>query len=227
MSKQSVFGQGRQGTQHAAKGDIATGFKTSRGTVEKAEGRQDTVDRPSARRSHFRRGIFDGPRGLIGGSGWQWNGCWLPWLEGAEPDQSPLLDRLAERVELEAQFLGDFAWAPTSPEQLLCLGCDLWCHHRRPTGRTRRVERPHAPGAVPVDTANDADLRDAEGPHNVHRAASALEDQLSGKHPESAAVTLGVLEHRLGAAEVDPLAIVAHHADQIADPRGTIGDERQ
>ena len=41
-----------------------------------------------------------------------------------------------------------------------------------------------------------------------------------------AAVVLGVLKHRLNAAEVDPLAIFAHDADRIADPRGTVGDER-
>jgi hypothetical protein len=50
---------------------------------------------------------------------------------------------------------------------------------------------------------------------------------LSRKHLESAAVVLCVPEHRLHAAEVNPLAKFAHHADRIADPRGTVGDERQ
>jgi hypothetical protein len=50
---------------------------------------------------------------------------------------------------------------------------------------------------------------------------------LSGKHPERTAIILDVLEHRLDAAEVDPLAILVHNADRIADPRGTVGDERQ
>ena len=138
-----------------------------------------------------------------------------------------MLNRLAERVELEAQFLGDFPWAPTSPQQLLCLGRDLRRDHRGSAWCARRVECCHASGAVPVDTANDAVLRDAEGPHDVRLAASPLADQLSGKHLESAAVTLGVLEYRLDAAEVDPLAIFAYNADRIADPRGTVGDERQ
>jgi len=40
-------------------------------------------------------------------------------------------------------------------------------------------------------------------------------------------VTLGVLKHRLDAAEIDLLAIVAYHADGIADPRGTVSDKRQ
>jgi hypothetical protein len=58
-------------------------------------------------------------------------------------------------------------------------------------------------------------------------AARPLADQLSGKHPESAMVILGVLEYRLDAAEVDPFTIFAYNADRIADPRGTVGDERQ
>jgi hypothetical protein len=49
---------------------------------------------------------------------------------------------------------------------------------------------------------------------------------LRSKHLESAAVTLGMLEYRLNAAKVDPLAIFAYNADRIADPRGTVGDER-
>ena len=40
-------------------------------------------------------------------------------------------------------------------------------------------------------------------------------------------VILGVLEYRLDTAEVDPYTIFAYYADRIADPRGTVGDERQ
>ena len=161
--------------------------------------------------------------GVVSGAGSPgWAG-----LGEAGLDQSSLLNRLAERVELEAQFFGDFPGAPTSPQQLLCLGCDLRRDHRGAASCTRRAERSHAPGAVLVDTANDAVLRDAEGSHDVLQAASPMADQLGSKHPESAAVTLGVLEHRLHAAEVDPLAMFAHDADRIADPRGTVGDERQ
>ena len=36
-------------------------------------------------------------------------GCWLPWLEWSGLGQSSLLNRLAKRVELEAQLLGDFS----------------------------------------------------------------------------------------------------------------------
>jgi hypothetical protein len=34
------------------------------------------------------------------------------------------------------------------------------------------------------------------------------------------------LKHRLNTAEVSPLAIVADDADDVADPCGTVGDER-
>ena len=140
--------------------------------------------------------------------------------------QSSLLDRLAERVELEVQVLGDFSSAPTNSQQLLCLGRDLRRHHRGTACRTRRVERFHAPSTILVDAANDAVLRDAEGPQDIDLAARILADQLGGEHPKRAAVVLGVLKHRLSAAEVCPLAIFAHDADQVADARGPVGDER-
>ena len=231
VSKQSVLRQGRQSTQHAAKGDIATGLKTGRGTVEKADGGQNTFVGPGASGAHFGRGIKGGPRGFVGGVRWLCNqsffGCRFPWLGGTRPDQSSVLNRLSERVELEAQFLGDFQWAQTSSQQPLCLGRDLRRDHRGPAWCARRVERSHASGAVSIDTANDAVFRDSEGPHDVRLATSTLADQLRGKHLETAVVTFGVVEYRLDAAEVDPLAILAYHADRIADPRGTVGDERQ
>ena len=117
----------------------------------------------------------------------------LPARGGTGLGQSSLLNRLAERVELEAQVLGDFSSAPAGRQQLLCSGRDLRRHHRGTASRTRRVERLHAAGAILVDAPNDAVLRDAEGPHDVHLAAGALADQLGGKHPEGAVVTLGVI----------------------------------
>ena len=137
------------------------------------------------------------------------------------------MNDLAERIELESKFSGDFSWAQTSPQQLLCLGRNIRRDHRGTTRCARRVERGHTSGAVPIDAPNNAILRDAEGSHDVHQATSPLADQLSGKHLESAAVILDVLEHRLNAAEVDPLAIFVWNTDRIADARGTVGDERQ
>ena len=75
------------------------------------------------------------------------------------------------------------------------------------------VERCHAAGAVGSNATNNADLGHAKDPHNVHLAASALADQLGGKHPERAAVTLGVLKYGIHAAEVCPLAILAYDTD--------------
>jgi hypothetical protein len=39
-------------------------------------------------------------------------------------------------------------------------------------------------------------------------------------------VILGVLKDGLSGAEVCPLAILAHDADQVADARSPMGDER-
>jgi hypothetical protein len=49
---------------------------------------------------------------------------------------------------------------------------------------------------------------------------------LGGKHPKGTAVVLGVLKHRLNAAEVCPLAIFMDDADYVADARSPIGDQR-
>ncbi len=104
---------------------------------------------------------------------------------------------------------------------------DLRRHHRGAAGGTRRVERLHASGLILSNTANDAVLGDAEGPHDIDLAAGALADQLGGKHPKRAAVVLGVLKDGLNPAEVDPLAVFADDADCAANARGTVGDERQ
>src|SRR5208283_3889603 len=171
------------------------------------------------------------PRGLVGGGGrlrsGRFFGCWLLAPQWTGLSQSSLLDRLAERVELEVQSLGDFSSAPTNPQKLLGLSPDLRRHHRGTARRTRRVERFHAPGAILVDATNDAVLGDTEGPHDIHLAARALADQLGRKHPKRVGVALGVMKHRLSAAEVDPLIIFARDTDQVADARGTVGDERQ
>ena len=151
----------------------------------------------------------------------------FPRLGRTGLDHSSLLNRLAERVELETELIGDFPRAQTGRQQLLCLGCDLRGDHRGPAWYTSRVERSDAAGTVSVDATNDAVFRDAEGSHNVSLAANPLADQLGGKHLERAAITLGVLEYRLDAAEVDPSAILTYNADRIADPCGTVGDQRQ
>ena len=188
MSKQAILRQGWQGAEHAAKGDVAAGLEMGRGSIQKTECCQDALVRPGARRAHFSRGIFDGPSGSVCGNGrlesCGFIRCCRPRFEWAGLGQSSLLERLAERVEFKAQVLGDFSSAPTSPQQLLCLGGDLRRHHGSAACRTRRVERFHAPGAILVDAANDALLGDAEGAHDIHLAAGTLADQLGSEHPK-------------------------------------------
>ena len=41
------------------------------------------------------------------------------------------------------------------------------------------------------------------------------------------AVVLGVLRYRVDAAEVCPLTVFVYDAEQVANARGTVGDERQ
>jgi len=81
VSKQAISGQGWQGAQDAAKGDVAADFKAGWSPVQKTECRQHAFVGPGACRAHFCRGIKNGPRGLVGGGRrlWSWNliGCWL------------------------------------------------------------------------------------------------------------------------------------------------------
>ena len=71
MSKQAICRQGRQGAEHAAKGDVAAGLEMGRGSIEKTEYRRQGLAPagPGARRAHFSRGIFNGPSGPVGGNG--------------------------------------------------------------------------------------------------------------------------------------------------------------
>ena len=124
-------------------------------------------------------------------------------------------------------MLGDFSWAPIRSQQLLGLGCDLGRQHRGAAGHTTCVKCSHAAGAIGIDAANDAVLGHAEGPHDIHLAADALADELGGKHAERMTVAFSVLKYRVDAAEVCPLAILANDTDQVANARGTVGDERQ
>jgi len=57
--------------------------------------------------------------------------------EAVDATFQPLDLVIAERVELEAHFLGDFSAAPTGPQQLLGLGRDLRRQHRGASWRTR------------------------------------------------------------------------------------------
>ena len=85
----------------------------------------------------------------------------------------------------------------------------------------------HAAGAIGIDATNDAVLRHAESAHDIDLAADALADELGGEHSERTAVVLSMLKYRVGAAEVCPLAVFAYDTDQVANARGTVGDERQ
>ncbi len=67
VSKKAVLRQGRQGAQHAAKGDVPAGFKADRSPVQKTKRCQDAFIRSGTSRTHLSRGIKDGPRRLIGG----------------------------------------------------------------------------------------------------------------------------------------------------------------
>ena len=217
VSKQAILRQSRQGsstppkeTSRQVSKRVGAPFRKPNAARTRSSGRVHAVP-ISAAASATARVDLSVAVGGCGAGAFSGAGSRRPAWTGL--GQSSLLDRLAERVELEAQLLGDFSWAPTRPQQLLRLGRDLRRQHRSSACRTRRVERFHAAGAILVDAANDAVLRHAEGPHDIYLAASALADQLGGKHPKRAAVVLGVLKHRLNAAEVCPLAIFAHDTD--------------
>ncbi len=76
-----------------------------------------------------------------------------------------------------------------------------------------------APGAILVDAANDALLRDAEGPHDIDLAARTLADQLGSEHPKRVAVGLGVMKDWLSATEVCPLKKVVSGGPGAHRPR--------
>ena len=122
VSKQAICRQGRQGAQHAAKGDIAAGFKMGRAPSRRpnaartrSSGRVQAVP-ISAAASRTARVDLSVARRL-------WSGACSGFAAGRvdRARSVALLDCLAKRVELEAQVLGDFSSAPTGPQN-----CCAW-----------------------------------------------------------------------------------------------------
>ena len=69
--------------------------------------------------------------------------------------------------------------------------------------------------------------RDAEGPNDLALLATALTNQLGREHAKGRVVLLGVSKNGPHAQVVRPLPVLAHDAEKIIDPGGTIGDQRQ
>ena len=157
---------------------------------KKTESRQDPFVRPGACRAHFGRGVFDGPRGLVA---WRWAaversvfGSWtLPAGLGEGSVSRPCWIALRSVSSLRPSCSATSLRLRPAPSN-----CWAWAVTSGVITEAPRVARGvknarHASGAIRVDAANDAVLRDAEGPHDIHLAAHALADQLGGKHPKT------------------------------------------
>ena len=233
MAKQAVRGQRRQRAEHAAEGDVAAGSETGRGAVEYAERRQGAFIRPSASGPHLGRGIFDrarrsvrggrqrlGPRRLVRGEFAR--RLLVIWF-----CHTPLLERLAKRIELDPKLLGHFAPTPAGAEQLLGLGRRLRCHHAGATRPTWLVERFHPSFAILRHDTLDAVGRHPERANDLRLLARPLADKLRREHAKRAAILFRVVKHRLHAAKVRPLALFANDAEPLADSSGAWTDQRQ
>ena len=218
MPQQSVLNQGGKCAEHAAVGNVPTGFKTRRGAVQHAQRRQNPLHGTRASGAHLGHRILATALRLVGGHrGFGRPGRLL---------KPSVLDRLAERIVLDAQFFGDFVPRPPSIEKPLRVGGDRRCQHRRTTPLAGSIEALDAFFTELLDVPFDAVLWNPKGPHDIDLLAGPFTHQLGREHAERSSIVLGMEKNRLDPTKVGPRPGFPHHTDKIADPTGPLGDHR-
>jgi hypothetical protein len=249
MTKQAVLGQRRQRTQHAAIGNIAARFKLClRSAGQLSQGGQDALDRPCASDPHlFARGSvfvaacrFIAGRftaSLCGGSrrsrSRRCPGVCFALAAGGgrrrtvRPWEASLINRFAERVVGHGQLPSHLGFGMSFFQELPGPLDDFGGHHRSPAGSPRLVEALDALLRIRLDAPHHAALGDAKGSDDVGLFDGSLDAELSGEHAKGLLIPLGMLEDGLRSAEIDPLSVLPHDADQIVDAGSIFGNQRQ
>jgi hypothetical protein len=81
--------------------------------------------------------------------------------------------------------------------------------------------------AIFTHTPQNATPGDSERSNDVSLFAGTLHTQLCGEHAKRSQISFRMLEHGLRAAEIEPLSILPHDADQITNASRIVGDEWQ
>ena len=134
---------------------------------------------------------------------------------------------VAKRVVKDVELLSDLRFGVTGVQQLLRTLDDVGCHHRRRADSTRFEEALDTFFAILLDTPQNATLGDPKGADDLSLLAGTLVAQLGCEHAKRLQIVLGMLEHGLSAAEIEPFSVPLHDADQITDAGSIFSNQWQ
>jgi hypothetical protein len=138
-----------------------------------------------------------------------------------------LVDRLTERVVLDAQRFSDFVAWLSGVEKLLGLGDDFRRHHRGATTLAGAKETLDAFFPIFLHTPADAVFRDGEGPHDLGLLAYSQANQLAREHAKRLAILHRMMKNGVSPMEVPPPPVFGHHREVVINSSGTFGNDRQ
>ena len=134
-----------------------------------------------------------------------------------------LIDGLTEGVAFDFQLVGHLRGRAASVQEFLSPGHDLRGEHVGASAAAK--EGFNAFGAIFLDAAFDAVLRDPKRLDDFALSTASLAHQLGAEHSERSPIFLAMLKHRMDPTEVGPLSLLLHHTDPIIDLGGSIGDK--
>jgi len=109
-------------------------------------------------------------------------------------------------------------------EQVLSLLDHFGSHHRSPASPPLLIEALDAVSAIRGYTPQHAALGDAKGSDDIGLFDGSLNAELRGEHAKGLLIPFGMLEDGLRSAEIDPLPVFLHNADQLVDGGSTFGN---
>ena len=128
-----------------------------------------------------------------------------------------MVDGFAEGVVADVELLGDLRLEVTGVQQWLRTLDDVGRHHGHCAASTRFEEALDTFFAILCDTPQNATLGDPKGADDLGLLAGTLVAQWGGEPAKRWQIVLGMLEHGLNAAEIEPFSVPLHDADQITD----------
>jgi hypothetical protein len=135
--------------------------------------------------------------------------------------------RLLQRVQLQAEPLGDLAQAHAVDEKALDLSHHASGQHRGPSRRPRRIKALRAPFSIKLHRALHADRGDTEGPDDVALLRMPIYTKLARYHAKGRDVILGMNKHCNLAIEVRNLTLSPFKRQFVGDGGNASGKHRQ
>jgi hypothetical protein len=81
--------------------------------------------------------------------------------------------------------------------------------------------------AILVNASQHAALGHAKGSDDIGLFDGSLDAELRGEHTKGFLISFVMLEDSLGPAEIDPLSVLPHDADQIVNAGSVFAHQRQ